>query len=493
MSGPHQALLMASSGGGGGGGTEWWALSDMANPTSSIEMTEIELYVGAVKQTISALSIQGSSIATMTESTMRDNSASTGDYAGADSQHDGVALVCQLSAAATIDGIKIGSSATANRVPYSLAIYKSEDSGATWTIYGFARIPIPSANSMTSLVTIDVIDTADTGSHRYWHVFGLRVPDANDATFEITELQLYEGATRRDSGATWSAANFTFSSASNLNDNSASTKPTFDTPANVMGNTARMDIDLVSARAIDGFIVSPDNRDWRTLFGFALYYSDDNATYKFKAVARNPSYPANNQMGPRLPAIQRSAMAFANCKWSTTDKSSGVSVTTTDRAATRALKDTSAGQVRATVGKSSGVWYWECARWATTSGGKVAFGIRKSTEAIGTAYNSGDTICVNSDAVITVGSTGASSGTGASSLRGEIVRFKFDATNGTLHAWVGDTAMNGGSAIVTGIPAGTWYPFAGLQADVSNDVSCLIFTGAGQQVYDLPSGASPIG
>jgi hypothetical protein len=487
---PRRRVVAAS--GGGGTSSAWWALSDMANPTSSVELTEVEFYVGATKQTITALSIQGSSIATMTESTLRDANASTGDFSAADSQHDGVALVAQLSATAVVDGIKLGSSATAARVPYSLGVYTSADAGATWSLYGVVRVPVPSANAMTSLLTIDLIDAADTGSHRYWRVYGMRMPDGTDGN-ETSELQLYEGATRRDSGITWGASGFTLGTPANLNDNSASTKPTFDTVANVMDDASYLEIDLGAARAIDGVKIAPDNRDWRVLFGLFLYGSDDNATFKPWAAVRNPAYPANNIIGPILPAIRRTAMAFANCKWSTTDKSSGVTVSNTDRAGTRALKDTTAGQVRATVGKSSGVWYWENARWATTSGGKVAFGIRKSTEAIGTAYNAGDTICVNSDAAITVGSTGASAGTGATSLRGEIVRLKFDADNGTLHGWVGDTAMNGGSAIVTGIPAGTWYPFAGLQADLSNDVSAYIFTGAGQQVYDIPVGASPIG
>jgi hypothetical protein len=477
---------------GGGGSSEWWALADMANPTSSVELTEVEFYVGATKQTVTAFSIQGSSLATMTESTLRDNSATTGNFSASDSQHDGAALVAQLSATATIDGIKLGSSTTAARVPYSLGVYKSTDSGATWELYGVVRVPVPSANAMTSTLTIDLIDGTDTGSHRYWRAYGIRMPDATDGC-ETSEFQLYEGASRRDSGATWSASGFTMTSASNLNDNSGSTKPAFDTVANIMDDASYLAIDLGAAYAIDGVRIAPDNRTYRVFFGMFLYGSDDNVTFKPWAVVRNQVYPHHNTLGPILPAIRRSAMAFADCKWSTTDKSSGVTVSTTDLAATIAQKGSSAGQVRATVGKSSGVWYWECGRWATTAGGNVAFGIRKSTEAIGTAYNSGDTIVVNSDAAITVGSTGASAGTGATFARGDIVRLKFDATNGTLHGWVNGTAMNGGSAIVTGIPAGTWYPFAGLQADLSNDISAYIFTGAGQQLYDIPAGASPIG
>jgi hypothetical protein len=121
-------------------------------------------------------------------------------------------------------------------------------------------------------------------------------------------------------------------------------------------------------------------------------------------------------------------------------------------------------------------------------------GFRKIGESITTAYNSGDTVCINTkDGVLTVGSTGASSGTGTSSTVHDTIRLEFDIDAGTIHGFKNNVAMNSGSPIFTSVPSGTWHPFWHTTDTVAYDTYCTIRSGA-TQARDAPSsGYSPWG
>jgi hypothetical protein len=478
------------------GSSPWWALSDMTMHGSTVEISEVELYVGASKQTISAISVQGpAGTYTVNEAELIDGSVPGGGLSGADTMHSGIAIVCQLSAAATIDGIKLGATAVGARVPRAVGVYRSLDSGSTWELYGIAHFAAVTNSTLSSLVTINV-KTPSAAAHRYWRLYALSYPYDIDAP-ESTELQLFEGATRRDSGATWTS-NATVSSMSNLNDSDGTTKPTLDTAANMMASTTYLGIDLGAAYAIDGFKAAPDNRFFRHISGFAVYYSDDNSTFTFQKVVRNITYPGQRVIPNVRTMVDRAAMAFANCRWSTTDKNSGTSVSLTDRAGSVAVRSNNApGKVRATPGKSSGVWYWEVSdhmhQTSTSTTSQSGFGIREASESIDTAYDAGNTIVLHlGTGTVTVGSSGATAASGDACNPGDCVGFKLDVGAGTLHAWRNGVAMNGGSAIATGIPSGTWHPFAHVGSSSSFDAYVHIFSGAGQQNFDCPSGALPM-
>lgn len=164
--------------------------------------------------------------------------------------------------------------------------------------------------------------------------------------------------------------------------------------------------------------------------------------------------------------------------------------------------DTAQTWTRANVSVSSGKWYWELAVSRPT-GGVIAnadqfLGVRGSAEPSATGLTAGATCVMRTQGAtggaslaLYVGSTGASMhGLFANGIlnlgASDRVGIAFDATTGKLWfrslgygfgsaKWltgVADPAA-GADAHITGVPAGAWHPFCGIDNDDGDNVCTL--------------------
>jgi hypothetical protein len=112
----------------------------------------------------------------------------------------------------------------------------------------------------------------------------------------------------------------------------------------------------------------------------------------------------------------------------------------------------------ATLGMTSGKWYWECKIDAISSpNGSGHTGIRSST---GTSY-----LLSNNGVVYTNWTVPTYSGN-SSYTTGDIIGVAYDADNGDLYFYKNGVVGNGGTPILTGL-TGEWYPIAATLRDTT--------------------------
>ena len=137
--------------------------------------------------------------------------------------------------------------------------------------------------------------------------------------------------------------------------------------------------------------------------------------------------------------------------------------------------------IPATIGVTSGSYYWEVTVVSTNSTYSFATAIGISTYAgndNGTSFtNNCYFYCSKTGLLITNGSTSAY---GASFTNGDVIGVAFNATTGTLTFYKNNTSQGA----ITGVTASTWFPKVG-----SND-GCTVAINFGQQpfTYTPPTG-----
>jgi hypothetical protein len=118
---------------------------------------------------------------------------------------------------------------------------------------------------------------------------------------------------------------------------------------------------------------------------------------------------------------------------------------------------------RATIGMSSGKWYWEVVQ---TTGTSMMVGISKGDAsqssyvgavATGWAYNSGDGNKYNNASNSAYGNTYTTN---------DVIGVAFDVDSGDLKFYKNGTVQNSGTAAYTGLTSGPYFPAVGLYAYV---------------------------
>jgi hypothetical protein len=136
---------------------------------------------------------------------------------------------------------------------------------------------------------------------------------------------------------------------------------------------------------------------------------------------------------------------------------------------------------RATIGMSSGKWYWEVVQ---TTGTSMMVGISKGDAsqssyvgavATGWAYNSGDGNKYNNASNSAYGNTYTTN---------DVIGVAFDVDSGDLKFYKNGTVQNSGTAAYTGLTSGPYFPAVSLYG------TATAFTNFGQRpfAYTAPSG-----
>ena len=136
---------------------------------------------------------------------------------------------------------------------------------------------------------------------------------------------------------------------------------------------------------------------------------------------------------------------------------------------------------RATIGMSSGKWYWEVVQ---TAGANMMVGISKGDAsqssyvgavATGWAYNSGDGNKYNNVSNSAYGNTYTTN---------DVIGVAFDVDSGDLKFYKNGTVQNSGTAAYTGLTSGPYFPAVSLYG------TATAFTNFGQRpfAYTAPSG-----
>ena len=145
--------------------------------------------------------------------------------------------------------------------------------------------------------------------------------------------------------------------------------------------------------------------------------------------------------------------------------------------------------IRGTIGISSGKWYWESKIVDNTKAGYI--GISASEDLIRNGGSlQGDTAKTsviwdvkNGD----ITKNGSSVATGYGVSTGDIVGLAFDLDGGNLYIYQNGTALNSGSAVVTGISDNVYLPFVGCENGSTINRQQLNF---GNPVHSISSGNS---
>ena len=145
--------------------------------------------------------------------------------------------------------------------------------------------------------------------------------------------------------------------------------------------------------------------------------------------------------------------------WNPSDKNANLALSNGNRTATGWVTNWAA--VRATLGKSSGKWYWEV-HWDTSDSAAVALGIGTSSASIangnfpgtdanghGYYYSNGNYYTGNSPSAY-----------GAGFAPGDTIGFALDMTGGTLTIYKNNSSQG---VMVSGL-SGTFYPMLGAGA-----------------------------
>ncbi len=245
-------------------------------------------------------------------------------------------------------------------------------------------------------------------------------------------------------------------------------------------------------------VVAPSGSQTFTATGYDQYsasiatgtvtWSTTSGSITSGGVLTAGSTPASGQtVTATVGAISGTASLTVAFGWSPSDKSAGMVLSNGNRT----TDGSDGGVVRATVGKSSGKWYWEITPQA---GPERDVGIANSTHTLATycggtanswAYYGGDGNKYTN---------GGGAGYGATFGAGDVIMFALDMDNGKV--WFGKNGTwqasgnpaAGTNAAFTGL-TGTIYPCIG---GGDNGVAIANF-GASAFTYTLPSGFSAIG
>lgn len=175
--------------------------------------------------------------------------------------------------------------------------------------------------------------------------------------------------------------------------------------------------------------------------------------------------------------LLKSGGAISYATWNPADKaasftlSSGNLVNTTSNVA---------GQVRGTIGKSSGKWYWEFVLSGSITGNVT--GVSKTTSSVNTATgNDTSSWGYNNNGLLYTNSSG--SAYGSSSVAGDVIGVALDMNAGTLVFYKNGVSMG---VAATGL-SGTLYPSSGMRNGSSGVVVTANF-GATPFAYPAPTG-----
>lgn len=139
-----------------------------------------------------------------------------------------------------------------------------------------------------------------------------------------------------------------------------------------------------------------------------------------------------------------------------------------------------AGQVRGTIGKSSGKWYWEFVLSGSITGNVT--GVSKTTSSVNTATgNDTSSWGYNNNGLLYTNSSG--SAYGSSSVAGDVIGVALDMNAGTLVFYKNGVSMG---VAATGL-SGTLYPSSGMRNGGSGVVVTANF-GATPFAYPAPTG-----
>ncbi|MFZ2306845.1 MAG: SPRY domain-containing protein [Rhodoferax sp.] len=182
-------------------------------------------------------------------------------------------------------------------------------------------------------------------------------------------------------------------------------------------------------------------------------------------------------IGRVAPFLVTAIAAVTFATWSTTDKGSSVSLSGGNLTATQT---STAGMVRATVGKSSGKWYWEIKPTSTQNN----VGVAKATASLSN-YVGGDANgwgLYSADGKVYNNNAGGPPYTTYGN--GDTLGFALDMDAGTLTLYKNGSLIG---VIVTGL-TGTIYPAWG---NAGSADSCVANFGAAAFDYTPPSGYYP--
>lgn len=161
----------------------------------------------------------------------------------------------------------------------------------------------------------------------------------------------------------------------------------------------------------------------------------------------------------------------------------------------------SSGFVMSRFGRAQGKFYWELQPSATGTF-DCALGIRRSDESVTTGPSSGQTCALRSNNTVWAGSTGATTGAGATYATEDRVMCAIDLVpGGTNNFWMGvnGTWANSGNpaagtgALFSGFPAGEWHIFAWCDNNAAGAHNISLGNGQSEILpftYSVPDGFS---
>lgn len=206
-----------------------------------------------------------------------------------------------------------------------------------------------------------------------------------------------------------------------------------------------------------------------------------STTYQFKFLH---SDAAGNDSAQASVSLTTAAAGVTYATWDPADKGSNVTLSNGNLTAAIANGSTQAS-TKATIGKSSGKWYWELKFDSTTSGSHVTVGIASSAIAVNGyiglnatnySYFSGNGQKYNNAGGAAYGATWTT---------GDVIGIALDMTGGTLTFYKNNVSQ--GTAY-TGL-SGTFYPAVGGDASgAGTTCTTTVNFGATALTYSPPAG-----
>ena len=182
-------------------------------------------------------------------------------------------------------------------------------------------------------------------SARYWRLIGIETAQSGD--LELTEIGLYNGASRVDGSATITCSHVPVSgSLSSLLDGSAAVACRF-AAADVRSAGFYLQVDLGAAALVDGIAFSSSASEARFIGRATVLQLDGSGVWTAETQFARVKFPGANATTPLLKG--------ASTRWNAADKGTGVTLSNNDK--TSSSNRSSA--VRSIFGASSGKWYFE--------------------------------------------------------------------------------------------------------------------------------------